>query len=106
MTLMGPMERPQLQSLCDGYLHQDFVVEHGSAAGAVSAWLEAANVTAATELSSEWRTFLNATHGMDVAARARALRDVAGGSWEPATAAEFDAVSSLLLNAWRHEGTR
>lgn len=106
MSLMGPMERPQLQSLCGGYLHQDFAVEHGSAAAAVSAWLEAATVNEATELSSEWRSFLNATHGMDVASRARALRAVVGGSWEPATAAEFDAVSSLLLNAWREEGTR
>ena len=101
MTLKGPMEWPHLESLCGGYLHQDFAAEHGSAPGAVQAWLQEATRDEAMALSSEWRTFLNVTHGMDVATRTRALRDLAGGSWAPASEVEFEVVSALLMNAWR-----
>jgi hypothetical protein len=101
MTLKGPTEWPHLASLCDGYLHQDFTAEHGSASGAVQAWLADAGRDGAMALSSEWRTFLNVTHGMGVDARARALRNLMGGSWAPASAEEFDVVSTLLVNAWR-----
>lgn len=101
MTLKGPMEWPQLESLCGGYLHQDLAAEHGSAARAVQAWLADASRDDAMELSSEWRTFLNVTHGMDVDARAAALQQLAGGSWAPTNELEFEVVSALMLNAWR-----
>jgi hypothetical protein len=101
MTLKGPKAWPQLESLCDGYLHQDFTAEHGSAAGAVHAWLADASRDEARKLSSDWRSFLNVTHGMDVSARARALRDTVGGAWAPASDAEFERVSALLLDARR-----
>lgn len=105
MNLMGPMEWPYLQSLCGGYLHQDFVAEHGSARAAVEAYLADTGPIDATRLSSEWRTFLNVTNGMDAASRARVLREVAGGSWDPADAAEFGAVSATVLGAWSAGGT-
>jgi hypothetical protein len=72
MSVKGPLEWPHLESLYGGYLHQDFAVEHGSASRAVQAWLAEASPTDAMALSSEWRTFLNVTHGMDATAR---------GSW-------------------------
>ena len=100
MSLKGPVEWRQLESLCSGYLHQDFAVVHGSAAGAVRAWLADASPRDAWALASEWRRFLNLTYGMDADARARALQDVCGGSWAPA-APEFEAVSAVLLDAWR-----
>ena len=31
MNLKGPLDWPHLESLCGGYLHQDFTAEHGSA---------------------------------------------------------------------------
>ena len=101
MNLKGPMTWPQLESLSGGYLHQDFTAEHGSPSGAVEAWLADASRDEARSLSAEWRSFLNVTHGMDVPTRARALRDTVGGAWAPATDAEFEAVSALLLDAWR-----
>ena len=90
-----------LASLLDGYLHQDFVAEHGSAPAAVQAWLADARRADVTAASSEWRTFLNVTAGMPFDERARALRAVAGGAWAPATDAEFEAVSAVLIDAWR-----
>ena len=100
MSLKGPIEWRQLESLCSGYLHQDFTVEHGSAVDAVRAWLADATRRDAQALSSEWRRFLNLTYGMDDEARMRALQEVCGGSWAP-TGPEFEAVSALLLDAWR-----
>jgi hypothetical protein len=101
MTLKGPTEWPHLESLCGGYLHQDFTSEHGSAPEAVQAWLADASRDDAMALSSEWRTFLNVTHGMGAVARTRTLREIVGGSWAPASDLEFEAVSALLMNAWR-----
>lgn len=97
----GPARWPHLRALLDGYLHQDFVVEHGDAGQAVQAWLSDASRDEVISASSEWRSFLNVTSGMDVAARARALRDLVGGAWDPDGREEFDAVSSRLLDAHR-----
>jgi hypothetical protein len=99
MNLKGPLDWPHLESLCGGYLHQDFTAEHGSALQAARAWLADGSAVDARELSSEWRTFLNVTHGMGADARARALREVAGGAWAPTSEAEFEAVSALLIDA-------
>jgi hypothetical protein len=93
--------RSQLEVLCGGYLHQDFMPVHGSAVQAVQAFLAESDEQDAIDVSSEWRAFLNVTSGMDHEARARALRELAGGAWAPASASEFDAVSELLLDAWR-----
>ncbi len=101
MTLKGYTSWSHLRSLLDGYLHQDFVVEHGSAVAAVRAALADARGADATAVSSEWRSFLNITSGMDVETRARVLRELAGGAWAPATAAEFEEVSAELRDAWR-----
>lgn len=99
MNRGGADRWPCLESLLAGYLHQDFVVEHGDAPAAVRAWLAESTPDQAVTLSSEWRSFLNVTSGMDVETRARTLRDIAGGSWAPRDAAEFEAVSALLLDA-------
>ncbi len=101
MNVKGPTTWSNLRAVLDGYLHQDFVVEHGSAAAAIRAWLADAHGENATAVASEWRSFLNITAGADVEARARALREAAGGAWAPATAAEFEEVSELLRDAWR-----
>ena len=101
MPRKGPARWPHLEALCEGYLHQDLAPAHGSAATAVRAYLADADRAGAVAVSSEWRTFLNLTSAMDPVARASRLRDQAGGAWAPATPEEFEAVSTLLLDAWR-----
>ena len=93
MSLKGPMEWPQLASLCGGYLHQDLAAVHGSALNAVQAWLDEASPDDVSELSSEWRTFLNVTQGMELQDRTRALRELAGGAWEPSRARPSSTTS-------------
>ncbi|HTU99269.1 MAG TPA: hypothetical protein VMF13_01940 [Luteitalea sp.] len=97
MTYKSARRWEQLELLLGGYLHQDFTVEHGGAPGAVRARLATAPHDDQLALSSEWRTFLNVTAGMNRATRSAVLRDIAGGSWDPQSDEEFDAVSRVLL---------
>ena len=99
MTYKSVRRWEQLELLLDAYLHQDFAVEHGDAVGAVRARLADAPHGDQLALSSEWRTFLNVSAGMDRDARVELLREMAGGSWAPRSDEEFDAVSQVLLDA-------
>lgn len=101
MTPTGSRRWPSLTSLFSGYLHQDFTAEHGSAANAVRARLTEMPADEAVELSAEWRRFLNVTSGTELGTRARLLRELAGGSWAPASEQEFELVSVLLMDAAR-----
>lgn len=101
MSPTGIRKWPHLASLAGGYLHQDFTAEYGSAPKAVQARLTEMRVDEARELSAEWRRFLNLTHGMDPQARARVLRELAGGAWAPGDEREFELVSALLMDAAR-----
>lgn len=99
MTYKSARRWEQLELLLGGYLHEDFAVEHGDAPAAVRARLADAPRGDQLALSSEWRTFLNVTAGMDRAARMQLLREMVGGSWDPRDDEEFDAVSRVLLDA-------
>ena len=101
MSLAGTRKWPCLTSLFSGYLHQDFTAEYGSAPRAVQARLTEMPADQARELSAEWRRFLNVTNGTDLETRARVLRELAGGSWAPASEREFELVSLLLMDAAR-----
>ncbi len=101
MSIKGTTNWSHLRALLDGYLHQDFTVEHGSAVQAVQAALADVRHDDAMAVSSEWRSFLNVTAGMDVQTRGRLLCELAGGAWAPRDADEFEAVSAVLMDAWR-----
>ncbi|AMY12403.1 hypothetical protein LuPra_05676 [Luteitalea pratensis] len=101
MSPMSSRRWPHLASLFGGYLHQDFTAEYGSAPRAVQAALTAVEADKGREVSAEWRRFLNLTQGMDLQARARLLRELAGGSWAPGDEREFEIVSVLMLAAGR-----
>jgi hypothetical protein len=101
MSPTRPRKWPHLATLAGGYLHQDFTAEYGSAPKAVQARLTEMRAEEARELSAEWRRFLNLTHGMGAEARARVLRDLAGGAWTPGDEREFELVSALLIDAAR-----
>jgi len=99
MSLKGPTGWAHLSPMLQGYLHQDFTTEHGDASTAVQAFLAAAHPDDHIRIASEWRTFLNLTHGMTAAQRAALLRENAGGAWAPATVEEFEQVSAMLVAA-------
>jgi hypothetical protein len=87
---------PQLSAFVQGYLHQDFVVVHGTVADAARAWREDAGEAAAAALRDEWFTFLSATRGQTVAARATWLVEHLGGAWMPQSRRELSALTRAL----------
>lgn len=99
MNYKGATRWEELAELCQGYLHQDFTPEYGSADAAIRAWHGDAPLARRIRVASEWRSFLNVTRGLPFAARVAALREIAGGAWDP-TEAEFERVSAFLSEAW------
>lgn len=102
MSFKGATRWEELTELCQGYLHQDFTPEYGSAEGAVRAWHADASLEQRVRVASEWRSFLNVTHGLPFRARVEALREIAGGAWDPEPA-EFERVSAFLSDAWESQ---
>lgn len=87
---------PHLRAFLGGYLHQDFLLDHPSAADALRAFLAEANAAERQALRDDWRAFRAAIEG----ASWRDVRDrfaELGGAWLPASRrallglfAEFD----------------
>lgn len=87
---------PHLRAFLGGYLHQDFLLDHTSAAEALRAFLTEADAAERQALRDDWRAFRTAVEG----ARWRDVRErfaELGGAWLPASRrallslfAEFD----------------
>lgn len=92
---------PTLAEFVQGYLHQDFEIEHGALREAVRAWRDDVDQAAAQQLLDEWRAFLAATRGWNVAARADALIEDIGGAWAPQTRHDLATLSRALIAARR-----
>lgn len=75
---------PHLHAFLAGYLHQDFLVDHTTPAGALAAFLRDASADERRALGSDWRAFLVAAEGLSWTEE-RALFASLGGSWSPAT---------------------
>jgi len=80
---------PSLVEFLSGYLHQDFVAEHGTPAGAYQAFLSDASPAEIRNLQRETRAFLAATH----AASWPVMRDAfltLSSAWQPPSQALLD----------------
>lgn len=86
-------EFPRLTLFFEGYLHQDFVVEHGDAAGALRACRNDLPGDARAELDEERARLgtLLSGHSLRVARRVIAAL---GAAWWPASLAEVHSVLS------------
>lgn len=86
---------PHLVTFLSGYLHQDFVLDHKTPAGALRAFLSDAGADERAALRQEWRAFVKASDG-------RSWRDVCeaftalGGAWRPASRAALLALFDEL----------
>lgn len=92
---------PTLAAFLQGYLHQDYEVEHGSAPAAVRAWRHDAGGAGAARLLEEWRGFMAATRGWTLEARADVLVDDLGSAWTPQSSRELRALSRAVIAAAR-----
>lgn len=86
---------PHLRRFLDGYLHQDFALEHGDSRGAARAFIRDAGPADVAKLATELARFLG--H-----ARARPEREwraalgALGGAWRPAGLAALEALLGEL----------
>ena len=98
-ALVAPVRRSGYPALCDfldGYLHQDFVVEHRTVAGAGAAFLRDANAAERKDLVRELRAFMTATAGLPIGRVGDLVTHELGGSWLPASREELDALLSVF----------
>lgn len=73
---------PHLAAFLSGYLHQDFVLDHKTPAGALAAFLADAGAEERAGLRAEWQHFKRAIEGR----LWREVRDAftaLGGAWRP-----------------------
>lgn len=85
-----------LRAWLRGYLHEDFAVEYGDAAGAAEAFCRDATRAEACRLRSDWQAFRALTDGWPLDEIARVLTHDMGGAWIPASLREVAAVGRAL----------
>ncbi len=85
-----------LRAWLRGYLHEDYAVEYGGAAGAAEASRRDATPAEACALKADWQTFRALTDGWPLDEIARVLTHDLGGSWVPASPRELAQVGRAL----------
>jgi hypothetical protein len=91
---------PELRKVFSGYLHEDFIEEHATAAAALKAFAEEANATERKRFHTEVTRFLEVTEPLEFEA-VRALLTRLGSRWAPPSRA---ALVAALTRASRPAG--
>lgn len=86
-----PERFPALSQFAGGYLHEDFVAEHGTAKGAREAFLRDASARERAAFGREGQRFIEETAGLSWA-DARGAFAALGGAWRPASRAALAAL--------------
>ena len=88
---VSPVEFPALTAFFSGYLHEDFVPEHGTARQAARAYRADASPAERSALDEELRRLLARTEGWPLPDLRRALTGL-GAAWHPAARADVEAL--------------
>ena len=103
-TSFDPDRYPALSQFAAGYLHEDFVAEHGTAKGAREAFFRDASARERAAFGREAQGFLEETASLSWA-DARHAFSALGGAWRPASRAAltalFEAPVSLVTSTRR-----
>lgn len=86
---------PALARFLDGYLHQDFREEYGSAVGAAAAFTREAGFEERAAAAADLRAVRRHMGGLAGDGWRRVLPRV-GGAWSPAALAQVDDVLDVL----------
>ena len=95
MKPLKASEFPELQRAFSGYLHEDFVEEHGTAAAALQAFQEDASPAENRRFRAEAGRFLERIEGTELS-EVRALLGSLGSRWSPPSR---KALIALFANA-------
>lgn len=91
-----PAEFPGLREFFSGYLHEDFMDEYGSAAGAAKAFCADASSGEAAQAREEWARLRKFLVGLPISELQAGLHRL-GGAWQPVDAEEFRTVDAVLV---------
>jgi hypothetical protein len=91
MTHLDASRFPELRRVFEGYLHEDFVEEYGSAAAAIDAFRADASDDEARAFRDEARRFLAVTRARDFAEVQHLVTRV-GSRWIPGSREELETV--------------
>lgn len=91
----APDEFPALRAFLSGYLHEDFVVEHGTPEGALRAFMCDAGAGARRALGAEVARFVDKARGRPWSQVRRQFIQL-GGAWTPPSRAAVDALFAAL----------
>ena len=80
---------PELRRVFEGYLHEDFLVEYGSAAAAIDAFSADASTAELRMFRDEARRFIAATSALDFA-NVQHLITRLGSRWTPESREELE----------------
>ena len=86
---------PELRRVFGGYLHEDFVAEHGTAERALRAFQADADSTELRRFQKEAKRFLERTASLDLD-KVRALLSQPGCRWMPASRKALVALLSAI----------
>jgi hypothetical protein len=83
---------PELSQVLQGYLHEDFVIEHGSAHDAIAAYKADASTEERARFGREAVRFIRMVRGTRISAIRRILAREFRSAWEPRSVAELRGV--------------
>ncbi len=93
-----PDRFPALAQFAAGYLHEDFVAEHGTVKGALEAFLHDASARERAAFGREGQRFVDETAALSWV-DARAAFSALGGAWRPASRAALTALFETAVVA-------
>ena len=95
MKALKPSDFPEMQRVFAGYLHEDFLEEHGTPLAALREFYEDANASERQRFSRETQRFLENTASLDFS-DVRVLVARLGSQWTPPSR---KALVALLTEA-------
>jgi len=90
---------PSLAAFLRGYLHEDFLEEHGSLRGAVEAFCRDASVDERRQLVAELEALLRTLHDHSPRELRRFVTVELGSRWEPGSREELAGLLELVRAA-------
>lgn len=99
--MLSASDVPALARFARGYLHQDVLTEHGSAAGAVRAFCRDSTGPEQAALTSDLARLIATAADWPIPALARWFRDDLGAAWSPDTLDEVVELGSVAARGHR-----
>jgi hypothetical protein len=87
---------PALRRFLRGYLHEDWMADHASAAEAAQQFCQDADREERQQVLREWLAFQKQVKGQPLREVNRLLQEKLGAAWDVQSAAELDAMGEAL----------